>query len=66
MISAKDMQFAKMNALRHVVEIHKFNAGNMGQVDLAEVIKDADKLTSWILNPTNPYIKIKTPVKETK
>lgn len=64
MIDAKDMKIAKMNALAHVIEVHKFNKGPTDQIDLAEVVKDADKLVSWILNPSNPYI-INKP-KETK
>lgn len=66
MIDAKSMSMAKMNALRHVVEIMKHNAnqGDTKQISLKDVVDEAEKLTSWILNPSCKYIVEK--VKETK
>jgi len=66
MIDVKSMSMAKMNALRHVVEVMKYNAehGGQKQILLKDIVDEAEKLTSWILNPHCKYIVDK--VKETK
>lgn len=64
MFDLKDTRIAKMNALTTTVNIHIANSKGNPLV-LKDIVDDAEKLVSWILNPELKYVTDKT-VKETK
>ena len=56
MFDGKDLRIAKMNALTTATNININNLKG-GQVSLADIVEDAEKLVSWILNPALKYVK---------
>jgi len=56
MFDSKDLRIAKMNALTTATNININNLKG-GQVSLADIVEDAEKLVAWILNPALKYVK---------
>jgi hypothetical protein len=63
MLDTKTINISKMNSLRAALDAAIHNSGGKPVV-LKDVVEDAEKLVSWLLNPELKYVK--TPVKETK
>lgn len=60
----RDVRIAKMNALTTATNMHIANMKG-GTISLKDVVEDAEKLVSWILNPNLKYVKMNQHV-ETK